>query len=139
MNIDMEKVSYVLGYSIASDFKSKGFDVDPDIFIDAFQTAFAGKPSTMRMSEMQQTMMAFQNAVRDSQQANQAQSGERNLEKGKTFLAENGKKGGVVTTDSGLQYRVITEGAGRRPALSDQITAHYEGKTIDGKIFDSSI
>lgn len=63
---------------------------------------------------------------------------EENKAAGAAFLAENGKKAGVVTTASGLQYQVITEGAGTSPGATDKVTVHYQGTTIDGKEFDSS-
>src|SRR5436190_2685389 len=61
------------------------------------------------------------------------------LEKGEKFLAENKSKEGVKTTASGLQYKILKEGTGKSPAATDRVLVHYEGKTIDGKIFDSSI
>ncbi len=64
--------------------------------------------------------------------------GERKLEAGKSFLAANASKPGVVTTDSGLQYRVITQGTGERPGPMAEVEVHYEGRLIDGKVFDSS-
>jgi FKBP-type peptidyl-prolyl cis-trans isomerase len=63
---------------------------------------------------------------------------ETNLQSGKTFLAENASKEGVITTDSGLQYKVLTKGEGAQPAASDNVTVHYSGTTLDGTEFDSS-
>lgn len=67
-----------------------------------------------------------------------AKSAEENKKQGVAFLAENTKKEGVVTTASGLQYEVLKPGDGAKPSATDNVTVHYEGKTLDGKVFDSS-
>jgi len=72
------------------------------------------------------------------QQEAQAKAAEDNLKAGQAFMAENGKKKGVVTTESGLQYQVLTAGNGAKPALTDQVKVHYEGKLLNGEVFDSS-
>jgi len=72
-------------------------------------------------------------------QQQQAKIGEDNRAEGQAFLAENAEKEGVITTESGLQYEVIEEGSGESPAPNDQVTVHYEGRTIDGEVFDSSL
>lgn len=64
--------------------------------------------------------------------------GRENLEKGQKFLEENAKKEGVKTLEKGVQYRVITEGTGPKPAETDKVKVHYSGHTIDGEVFDSS-
>lgn len=139
MKVDMEKVSYILGQSIGGDFKRQAFDIHVETFVDSFKAAFAGKPSKMRVGEMQQVMEGFKNAVQASQQAANAGRAEANVEKGRAFLAENKTKEGIIETASGLQYRVIKEGEGKTPRATDTVETHYEGKTIDGTIFDSSI
>ena len=70
--------------------------------------------------------------------AEKAEKGNKALEEGKQFLAENAKKEGVTTTASGLQYEVLSEGNGKRPAATDKVRCHYEGRLIDGTVFDSS-
>lgn len=139
MKIDMDKVSYILGQSIGGDFKHQGFDINVETFIESFKDAFAGNPSKMRVSEMQQIMMAFKSAVQEQNQGANTQNSHENLEKGQAFLEENKNKEGIIETSSGLQYRVIEEGTGKTPTASDTVETHYEGKTIDGNIFDSSI
>ncbi len=67
-----------------------------------------------------------------------AKSAEENKKAGAAFLAENAKKEGVVTTASGLQYKILKQGDGAKPSAADNVTVHYEGKTLDGKVFDSS-
>ncbi len=139
MKIDMEKVSYILGQSIGTDFKRQEFEIEVDIFTESFKEAFAGEPSRMPVGEMQQTMTAFQSFVREEQQARQSEKLQANLEKGKAFLKENVKNEGIIETASGLQYRVIREGNGKKPSATDTVETHYEGRTLDGNVFDSSI
>ena len=138
MKVDLDKVSYILGQSVGGDFRRKGFEIDPKIFTDSFLAAFNGEEPTMRVSEMQHIMQNFQRAIQDKQEAEKMEAGKKNIEAGKAFLEENGKKEGVTTTQSGLQYKVITEGTGKKPSATDTVETHYEGKTLDGNIFDSS-
>ena len=139
MKVDMEKVSYILGQSIGGDFKRQAFDIDVETFVDSFKAAFAGEPCRMRVGEMQQVMEGFKNTVQAGRQATNSSRAGANMEKGKAFLAENRTKADIVETASGLQYRVIKEGEGKTPRATDTVETHYEGKTIDGTIFDSSI
>ena len=139
MKIDMDKVSYILGQSIGGDFRRQGFDINVETFVESFQSAFAGKPGKMSPSEMQHVMMDFQNYVQEKQQAEKSAASEANLNEGKQFLAENAKRDEVTVTESGLQYRVIEEGKGDKPSATDTVETHYEGKTLDGNIFDSSV
>jgi len=139
MKVDMDKVSYILGQSIGMDFRRQGFDINEKIFLNSFSEALAGKPGHMPAGEMQQVMQAFNSMREERKQADQAGSAAVNLEKGKAFLAANETKKGVLVTASGLQYRVLKEGEGPCPKSSDKVTVHYEGKTVDGKVFDSSI
>jgi len=138
MKVDLDKVSYVLGQSVGGDFKRQGLEIDPKIFADSFIASFNGKEPQMPVGEMQHIMQNFQRAMEDKKQAEQMESGKKNIEAGKKFLEENSKKEGVKATESGLQYKVITEGSGKKPAVTDTVETHYEGKTLDGIIFDSS-
>ena len=139
MKIDLEKVSYILGQSIGGDFRRQGFEINVKTFVESFQDAYAGKESKIRPSEMQQIMMAFQSDIQEKKQSQQSKASEINLKAGKNFLEENQKKTDIHVTQSGLQYRIIKKGTGNRPTATDTVVTHYEGKTIDGKIFDSSI
>ncbi|MBA4367907.1 MAG: hypothetical protein C0403_09750 [Desulfobacterium sp.] len=139
MKIDTEKVSYILGQSIGGDFRRQSFEINVKTFVDSFTDAYAGKETKMRPSEMQQIMMAFQNAMQEKKQMQQNRAAETNLKTGKEFLEENQKKTGIHVTKTGLQYRIIKEGNGKKPKSADTVVTHYEGKTIDGRIFDSSI
>ena len=138
MKIDKEKVSYVLGQSIGGDFRRNGYDIDVDVFINSFKDALGGTQSRMPVAEMRHVMMNFQQYIKEEQQRKQNAAAEQNVVEGKAFLEANAKKEGVVVTESGLQYKIIRPGTGKTPAATDHVVTHYEGKTLDGRIFDSS-
>ena len=138
MKVDLDKVSYVFGQSVGGNFRKQGIEIDPKIFTDSFIAAFNGEEPEMPVGEMQHIMQNYQRAMEDKKQADRMESGKKNIEAGEKFLEENSKKEGVKTTESGLQYKVLVEGSGKKPTASDTVETHYEGKTLDGTIFDSS-
>jgi FKBP-type peptidyl-prolyl cis-trans isomerase FklB len=93
----------------------------------------------MTEEEIRQTMMAFQKEMMAKQEEQMKKAGEKNKKEGEAFLAENKKKEGVITLPSGLQYKVIKAGQGKKPQASDKVTVHYRGTLINGTEFDSSI
>lgn len=129
-----ERASYTMGYNIGQKFSQDGVEVDVDVLAQALRDALAGKQPELTIEQMQAAMRAMQ----DMQMAKNNQLGETNKKAGAEFLAENAKKSGVVTTASGLQYKVITEGKGPKPTSSDRVSVHYRGTLIDGTEFDSS-
>jgi FKBP-type peptidyl-prolyl cis-trans isomerase FklB len=138
MRIDIDKVSYVLGQSVGGDFRRQGFEIDPEVFAKSFIDAYTGKEPSLSVGEMQQVIRQFQEAMQEKKETESQAAGQVNLEKGQAFLRENKTREGVVETASGLQYRVIQEGTGKKPKATDTVETHYEGKTIDGEVFDSS-
>ncbi len=138
MNIDKKKVSYVLGQSVGGDFRRQGFDIDPDVFFRSFADALNGNEPTMSVGEMQLVFQQFQQELQEKNQIRKQELARINHEKGLAFLAENKKTPGVFETSSGLQYKVLQEGNGDKPASTDTVETHYEGRTLDGKVFDSS-
>jgi FKBP-type peptidyl-prolyl cis-trans isomerase FklB len=138
MRIDIDKVSYVLGQSVGGDFRRQGFEIDPEVFAKSFIDAYNGKEPSLSVGEMQQVIRQFQQAMQEKKETESQAAGQVNLEKGQAFLKENKTREGVVETASGLQYRVIQEGTGKKPKATDTVETHYEGKTIDGEVFDSS-
>jgi FKBP-type peptidyl-prolyl cis-trans isomerase FklB len=87
---------------------------------------------------MREAMMTFQRELREKQTKGRDEMGEKNKKEGEEFLAKNKKKEDVKTTPSGLQYKVIKEGDGAMPKPDDTVTVNYEGKLINGTVFDSS-
>lgn len=134
-------VSYMTGYQIGQNLKGAGLDVDVDVLGQAISDAMAGKESILT-DEQQQAAVEAQRAARqvaiERQRQERAVAGEANQTAGKAFLAANGEKEGVTTTDSGLQYEVITMGEGPKPTPEDVVRVHYAGTLIDDTPFDSS-
>ena len=127
----MDKVSYALGMSIGRQLQQmNAAEVNVDDFAQAIKDVFASKTS-LTDSEAQQVVQDF------FQRKAEEQAGAAKAE-GEAFLAENAKKEGVVSLPSGLQYQVLREGDGRKPAATDQVECHYEGTLINGQVFDSS-
>ena len=105
---------------------------------EAVQTMLDGKEPKMNEQQAQEVMMAFLAEQQQKAQAKMAEDAKTNLEKGEAFLKENAAKEGVKTTASGLQYQVKTEGSGPQPKADEIVTVEYEGRLIDGSVFDSS-
>ncbi len=129
-----DKVSYILGTDIGNNLKKQSISVNPKILAKGIEDALAGAKPLLTDKEIQETMMAFQKEV----MAKQAEVAKKNKTEGEAFLAENKKKEGVKTTASGLQYKVIKPGKGKKPKSSDSVTVNYRGTLIDGTEFDSS-
>jgi FKBP-type peptidyl-prolyl cis-trans isomerase FklB len=133
-----QKSSYAIGLDIGSSFKEGGLDLDPALVSKGITDALTGKPG-MTPEEMQTALKAFQVEMQAKMEAKQKEAFAKNLKEGETFLAANGKKEGVKTTASGLQYKVLKTGKGKSPKSTDTVRAHYQGTLIDGTVFDSSI
>lgn len=128
----MDKLSYALGMVIAENLKGLGANnVDTTDFAKAVADVLAGKSTELTPIEAQTTVQEFM-------QKQEAERSKFMRKAGEDFLAENAKKEGVVVLPSGLQYTVLTEGTGAQPKATDQVKCHYEGRLIDGTVFDSS-
>jgi FKBP-type peptidyl-prolyl cis-trans isomerase FklB len=132
------KLSYSVGYQVGGDFLRQGKDINPEVLLKGLLDALADKEPLMTHKEMRITLVNFQKNVAEAQKQKMIEQAKNNLEAGIVFLANNGKKEGVKTLPSSLQYKVIKEGAGRVPELNDKVTVHYRGTLIDGTEFDSS-
>ncbi|MHB8880034.1 MAG: FKBP-type peptidyl-prolyl cis-trans isomerase N-terminal domain-containing protein [Thermodesulfovibrionales bacterium] len=133
-----DKVSYIIGMDIGNNFKKQGIEIDPDLLLKGMKDVLAGSKPLIAEKEAVDTMTAFKQEYMAKQaEAAKAQS-EKNKKEGEAFLAENKKKEGVKTLPSGLQYKVITEGAGKTPKATDTVTVNYRGTLVDGTEFDSS-
>lgn len=129
----MDSVSYAIGLSVASNLKGQGIE---NLNGDAIRLAVENVNSD---GEHPFTAEDGDMIVRDYMQKQMAVAQEANNQKGQDFLAENGKKKGITTTESGLQYEVIKEGTGAQPAEESVVKVHYHGTLIDGTVFDSSV
>ncbi len=135
----MDKVSYALGIGIGRQLAQMGAkELNIDDFAQAIKDIISDTPLLVSDSEAQQLVQEFFAKQEAQQRAEAAEKGKVAKEAGEAYLAENGKKEGVVTLPSGLQYQVLREGNGKKPKATDQVECHYEGTLIDGTIFDSS-
>lgn len=138
MSTNTKDVGYVLGQQIGSDFHNQGINIDLDSFFDSFKNAYTGEVSKMSQEEMATVMQSFQTEMQAKHQEKMMAESLVNLEVGTTFLETNKATDGITTLESGLQYRVVTQGSGKKPSAEDTVETHYEGKLIDGNVFDSS-
>lgn len=133
-----EQASYVIGMQIGQTLKPLGTEVDVDTVQKAMRTVLDDGKLLVTDEQAMQVMQAFGQRMQEKQAADAKALGEKNLAEGEKFLAENGKKPGVTTTASGLQYKVVTEGKGEKPAADAHVRVHYKGTLLDGSTFDSS-
>ncbi|MBQ4314042.1 MAG: FKBP-type peptidyl-prolyl cis-trans isomerase [Lentisphaeria bacterium] len=134
-----QKTSYALGMNIMGNLAELPIEIDVESVIAAIKDVSAGNKPALEVEEYHKYMQDFQRKVQQAGQQAVAKAAGNNKKAGAEFLAENAKKEGVKVTASGLQYRVITEGSGRKPAASDKVKVHYTGKLTDGTVFDSSV
>ena len=135
---EKEQVSYTIGMAMGKQLSEIKDEVNVDTVVKALRTQMDGGKALVTDEQAQQIMQAFGQKMQAKQIAKMMEEGKANLDKGEKFLAENGKKQGVVTTASGLQYQVLTEGKGAKPGASDGVKVNYKGTLLDGTEFDSS-
>ena len=135
----MDKLSYALGIGIGSQLAGMGAkELNIDDFAQAIKDVISGSQLKVDNVEAQTLVQNFFQEQEAKQQAAAAEAGKAAKAEGEAFLAENGKKEGIVTLPSGLQYQVLKEGNGKKPSATDQVVCHYEGTLIDGTVFNSS-
>ena len=136
----MDKVSYALGIGIGHQLANMGGqELNIDDFAQAVKDVLGGKELKIKSSEAQQIVQDFFAAQEQKINKQRQEAGKMHKEAGEKYLAENGKKDGVITLPSGLQYQVLKEGNGKKPSAKDSVKCHYEGFLIDGTVFDSSV
>lgn len=129
-----QKLSYTIGVQIGGGIKQDGLDLDTDSITQGIKDVLSNTAPKMTTQEMQATLDSYQKSLIAEKEA----AAENNKKEGEDFLAANKKKKGVKVTDSGLQYKVIEKGDGKKPAVSDTVSVNYRGTLINGKEFDSS-
>ena len=130
---ELEKVSYSIGVNVATSIKSEGLDSINSFYISkGFQDVFENKDLAINIEESNKIIGEYFNKKQDAKN-------QRLAIDSKIFLEQNKQKDGVMTTESGLQYLILSEGRGNNPTLNDNVTVHYHGTLIDGTIFDSSV
>lgn len=113
--------------------------IDLDAFSAGLKAAAAGKQSTLTEEDMARVLTQFKRQSEAKELIELKQKAEENAKIGQAFLTENAKKAGIKTTKSGLQYQILQQGKGKSPKADSNVRVHYEGRLIDGTVFDSSI
>ena len=137
LKTDSEKLSYSLGSLMAEQLKQFG-TINTDALTKGLRDTLEGKTPELSRQEMLKTVETARKEDERRQQEKLATEAKENLEQGQKFLKENARKAGIVTMGNGLQYRIIKDGKGIKPGENSEVTVHYEGRLLDGKIFDSS-
>lgn len=135
---DADKLSYTIGVDIGENFKAQSLQINPEVLAKGVKDALSGQKLAMSKEEMQQTIMQLQNKILKEQEQKMKEVGDKNSKQGTEYLENNKKQKGVIVLPSGLQYRVVEEGKGPLPKADDTVTVDYEGKLINGEVFDSS-
>jgi|SRR5579871_48005 FKBP-type peptidyl-prolyl cis-trans isomerase FklB len=138
LKTDNDKQSYAMGMNLGLGLRKQNMKLNPTLVARGMKDAMAGGKTALTEEEARTAIQQLQGDVRKNMEAKAHEEGLANRKEGDAFLAENKSKPGVVTTPSGLQYKVITEGNGPKPTPSDTVTCNYKGTLIDGKEFDSS-
>jgi FKBP-type peptidyl-prolyl cis-trans isomerase FklB len=135
---DIEKESYGLGYQFGRNIASQPVQLDVEAIIAGLRQAMAGKSPKYDEKEIQVAVETLKEKIKTAQEAKLREQSAKAEKDGAAFLAENGKKPGVVTLPSGLQYKIIKEGQGQLPGATARVSVHYRGTLVDGTEFDSS-
>ncbi|MDX1433631.1 MAG: FKBP-type peptidyl-prolyl cis-trans isomerase, partial [Gammaproteobacteria bacterium] len=135
LGTDVQKFSYGLGLQIGQNLKNQGLSkIDAEAMAAAIDDVLNGRDMRLSVDELRAAAVKY----REEMLRDRAAVAENNGKKGEAFLAQNGERDEVVTLDSGLQYRVVEDGAGDKPTETDTVVVHYRGKLLDGTEFDSS-
>lgn len=141
-NVDLntfdDSVSYAIGSDIARNFKTQKMDINNDAFVNGFMDVALEGEVKFDKDEAIKVLTKYQQVMMAKKQAEESIAVTENIKKGEEFLAANKVKEGVKVTASGLQYKVITLGTGKKPLSTDKVKVDYKGTLIDGTVFDSS-
>jgi len=138
LNTQKEKLSYALGMNIGGQMRAQGLDLDPDLFVQGLKTVLSGGKVLLTDEEAKAVLALLQNELQQKQAEAAKILAEKNKKEGEAFLAANKAKEGVITLDSGLQYKILQAGTGKKPTAEDTVVCNYRGTFIDGTEFDSS-
>ncbi len=133
-----DKESYSLGYRFGDSLKAQHLEINMKAYSSGIRDSLAKKNPLLSQEEINKIISDIQARTMAARQKELKEMGEKNVALGKAFMDENGKKEGVKTLPSGLQYKVLAEGYGKSPKPTDEVMVHYKGTFIDGKEFDNS-
>lgn len=134
-----EQFSYSYGYLMGRNNTDALTDLNLDIFYQGLQEGAQSKTARLTDEEMAKAINDYKKTLEAKQLVEFQKTGQLNAQAGAAFLADNAKKSGVITTKSGLQYQVLKEGNGQKPKATSRVKVNYEGRLLDGTVFDSSI
>ncbi|MDX1701536.1 MAG: FKBP-type peptidyl-prolyl cis-trans isomerase [Melioribacteraceae bacterium] len=132
-----DSVSYSIGIDIGKNLKRQEIEIEPDVMLQGFLDAQADT-SKLTDEEIMAVMTNFQKEMREKQQNKNKMASEKNKAEAEAFFTENKNKDGVISLESGIQYKVIKSGSGKSPKISSTVETHYSGRLLDGTEFDSS-
>jgi FKBP-type peptidyl-prolyl cis-trans isomerase FklB len=135
---ETDKVSYAIGADLGENFKNQSIGVNPALLAQGMKDAMTGSTPLLTAKQREETLQAFQKQFRAKQEVAFKEISQKNKQEGDAYLTANKAKPGVMTTPSGLQYQVVEAGNGAIPTDKDTVTVDYEGKLINGLVFDSS-
>jgi FKBP-type peptidyl-prolyl cis-trans isomerase FklB len=138
LKTEKDKQSYAIGLNIGKSMHKDGVDIEPSVLARGVKDALAGGKVLMTEDEIKTTLTALSTNLKKSQELKMAALGAANKTEGDAFLAANKTKDGVVALPSGLQYKVLKEGTGPKPAAGDSVVCNYKGTLLNGTEFDSS-
>ena len=138
LNTDLDKLSYSVGIDLGKNLKRQGIEINSAAMAQGIQDGMTGGKMLMTEQQMKDSLSKFQKDLMAKHAAEVDKQGAANKAKGDAFLSQNKAKPGVVTLPSGLQYKIITNGTGVKPAKTDEVTVEYTGTLIDGTVFDST-
>lgn len=133
-----DKVSYTMGVDLGKNLMTNSVQINTDLFAQGLKDSMSGGKLLMTDADMKQALSTFREQLIAKQKQHLADMASKNAKEGTDFLTANKAKPGVQTLKDGLQYKVITPGTGASPKATDTVTVDYEGKLIDGTVFDSS-
>ena len=140
MKTKLDSLSYAIGSDIGRNLKMSELDnISIEMMSAGMRDVFSGKEATMTQQQCQTVINSYVQSLQQKKQEESEKKLKENKDKGTAFLSENGKKSGVKTLPSGLQYSIIKEGKGPKPKETDMVKTHYHGTLIDGTVFDSSV
>lgn len=134
-----EQFSYSYGYLMGRNNTDALTDLNLDTFYQGLQEGAQSKTAHLTDEEMAKAINDYKKTLEAKQLVEFQKTGQQNAQAGTAFLADNAKKSGVITTKSGLQYQVLKEGNGQKPKATSRVKVNYEGRLLDGTVFDSSI
>jgi FKBP-type peptidyl-prolyl cis-trans isomerase FklB len=138
LKTEKERISYTVGVESARNFKKQGFEFDAQMFLRGMDDGMSGQKTLIPEREMKKILQAFQVKVRQSMAANRKAAADENRRKSTEFLEANKSKDGIVALTSGLQYKVLKDGNGRKPTEADIVLCEYRGTLLDGTEFDGT-